>query len=71
LSKNKWLLLFALYSFDIHLLHVQEEDKVVKKIYKEVEFEVDVKFHLVSSIMSFIPVSKLILSFRFQIFATS
>jgi len=34
----------------------------VKKIYKEVEFEVDVKFHLVSSIMSFIPVSKLILS---------
>jgi len=43
----------------------------VKKIYKEVEFEVDVKFHLVSSIMSFIPVSKLDLSFCLQIFATS
>jgi len=43
----------------------------MKKIYKEVEFEVDVNFHLVSSIMSFIPVSKLILSFCLQIFATS
>ena len=47
----------------------QEEDKALKKIYKKVEFEVDVNFHLVSSIMSFIPVSKLILSFLLQIFA--
>jgi len=42
---------------------VQEEDKAMNKIYKEMEFEADMKFHLVSSIMSFILVSKLILSF--------